>query len=36
MFMEGEFGITVDDEDIAEENFATLGDIVALVESKGE
>lgn len=36
MFMEGGFGITVDDEDIAEENFATLGDIVALVESKGE
>lgn len=36
MFMEGEFGITVDDEDIVEENFATLGDIVALVESKGE
>jgi len=36
MFMEGEFGITVDDDDIVEENFATLGDIVALVESKGE
>jgi acyl carrier protein len=36
MFMEGEFGITVDDEDIVEENFATLGDIVALVENKGE
>jgi len=36
MFMEGEFGVTVDDDDIVEENFATLGDIVALVESKGE
>lgn len=35
MFMEGEFGVTIEDDDIVEENFATVNDIVGLVESRG-
>lgn len=35
MFIEDRFGITVEDEDIVEENFATLDHIAGLVESKG-
>lgn len=35
MFIEDRFGITVGDEDIVEENFATLDYIAGLVESKG-
>lgn len=36
MFMEGEFSVTIEDDDIVEENFATVNDIVGLVENKGE
>lgn len=35
MFVEERFGITVEDEDMIEENFATLDDIAVLVENKG-
>jgi len=35
MFVEDRFGITVEDDEVNEENFATLGDIAVLVESKG-
>ncbi len=33
-FLEGEFGVEVDDEDLVAENFATITDIARLVESK--
>lgn len=36
MFIEGEFDVTVEDDDIVEENFATVNDIVGLIEQKGE
>lgn len=34
MFMEQEFGITVEDDELNEENFATVGSIAELVASK--
>lgn len=34
MFMEQEFGVTVEDEELNEENFATVNDIAELVASK--
>ncbi len=34
MFMEEEFGVTVEDEDLNEENFATVADIAELVAAK--
>lgn len=34
MFMEQEFGVTVEDEELNEENFATVRDIAGLVASK--
>lgn len=34
MFMEDEFGVTVEDEDLNEENFATVTDIAELVSKK--
>lgn len=34
MFMEEEFGVTVEDEELNEENFATVADIAALISSK--
>lgn len=34
MFMEEEFGVTVEDEDLTEDNFATVADIAALVSAK--
>lgn len=34
MFMEQEFGVTVEDEELNEENFATVGDIANLVAAK--
>lgn len=36
MFMEEKFGVTIEDDDIVEENFATVNDIAGLVEEKGE
>lgn len=36
MFMEQQFGITVTDEKLSEENFATVRDIVSLVASETE
>lgn len=34
MFMEQEFGVTVEDDELNEENFATVSDIAALISSK--
>lgn len=34
MFMEEEFGVTVEDEDLTEDNFATVADIAELVAAK--
>ncbi|MDN5697077.1 MAG: phosphopantetheine-binding protein [Rubrobacter sp.] len=34
MFMEDEFGVTVEDEDLNEENFATVANIAELVAAK--
>ncbi|MDN5697259.1 MAG: acyl carrier protein [Rubrobacter sp.] len=36
MFIEGEYGVTIEDDDIVEENFATVNDVVGLIEQKGE
>ena len=36
MFMEDRFDIIVEDEDMIEDNFATLDDIAVLIESKGD
>lgn len=36
MFMEENFGVTIEDDDIVEENFATVNHIAGLVEEKGE
>lgn len=33
-FLEAEFGVEVDDEDLVPDNFATIDDIARLVESK--
>lgn len=33
-YLEGEYGIEIDDEDLVAENFATIDDIARLVESK--
>jgi acyl carrier protein len=33
-FIEDEFGVVIDDEDLLVENFATIGDIARLVDSK--
>ena len=35
MFLEERFGISVEDEELDEENFGTVGSIAALVASKG-
>ena len=34
MFLGTEFGVEIDDEDFVEENFATVGSLTGLVESK--
>ncbi|HZY65377.1 MAG TPA: phosphopantetheine-binding protein [Rubrobacteraceae bacterium] len=36
MFMEDRFGITVEDDELDEENFGSVNNIAALVESKTE
>lgn len=36
MFMEERFGITVEDDELEEENFGSVNNIAALVESKTE
>lgn len=36
MFMEENFGVIIEDDDIVEENFATVNHIAGLVEEKGE
>lgn len=33
-FLESEYGIEIDDEDLVAENFGTIGDIASLVKSK--
>lgn len=36
MFMEERFGVSIEDDDIVEENFASVDEIAGLVEERGE